>query len=346
MRSPDRDFVYHSDAEGAVQLPVENRRSTDLVIRAGGRLGKCRILSDRELQQVGFSTESFTSSPCQANSVADRDNGPIGCQRPIREDEIIFGSTLSTQRSALMSLINEFTDVFASNLRELGRTHLLEADIKLKPDRMAARSRPYRLAPEDREFMEGEIQEWRDAGIVTDTQSPFASPAFVVTRLNPGMSPKKRVVVDIRRLNDAALDLHWPIPNIEDELMDVHKAKLFAQLHFRQGFMQIPLAESARKYTAFITPDSSGGFTRLLFGFKNGPAIFNHLVSLVLGKLRRERLCFYFFDDVLVKAADFDDLLRTLREVFSRVRSAGLTLHPEKCRFGVEEVLFMALLIR
>ena len=102
----------------------------------------------------------------------------------------------------------------------------------------------------------------------------------------------------MRRLNDISVDLHWPIPNIEDELMDMTRSRIFAQLDFKQGFMQIPLAREARPYTAFIIPDESIEFTRMLFRYKNGPAIFNHLVSLVLDPLRRERACFYFFDDM------------------------------------------------
>ena len=148
----------------------------------------------------------------------------------------------------------------------------------------------------------------------------------MVTRLIPGKSAKKRVVVDARKLNDVVVDLNWPIPNLEDELIDLSNAGCFAHLDFMQGFMQIPLAERARRYIAFITPESSGEFNRLLFGFKNGPAIFNHLVSLVLGPLRRQKSCFYFFDDVLVKGQDFLSLLQSLEQ--SAVWSNGLESRP------------------
>ena len=36
VRARDRDLVFHSDAKGVVQLPVENRGSRSLTIRAGG----------------------------------------------------------------------------------------------------------------------------------------------------------------------------------------------------------------------------------------------------------------------------------------------------------------------
>ena len=246
----------------------------------------------------------------------------------------------------MMNLINEFPDVLSFSLKELGRTNLPEAGIELQPGRLPPRARPYRLAPEDRNFAEDQIKEWKDVGIVSETHSPYASPAVVVTRVIPGKAPKKRVAVDVRKLNEIAVDLHWPIPNIEDELMDLSHASWFAQLDFMQGFMQIPLTKRARPLTAFITPDAAGEFNRLPFGFKNGPAIFNHLVSMVLGPLRREHSCFYFFDDVLVKGQDFDSLVTTLRKVFLRLRQAGLTLNPEKCRFGVQEVIFMGLQIK
>ena len=73
----------------------------------------------------------------------------------------------------------------------------------------------------------------------------------------------------MRKINDIAVDLHWLIPNLEDEVMDLSKARIFAQLDFKQGFRQIPLSEESRRYTLFITSDASGGFSRKLFGFKN-----------------------------------------------------------------------------
>lgn len=63
------------------------------------------------------------------------------------------------------------------------------------------------------------------------------------------------------------LDLHLPIPNLEDELIDMTPARWFPQLDFKQGLLQVPLAVEARQFTAFTTPDYSGEFHRMLFGF-------------------------------------------------------------------------------
>ncbi|XP_028968989.1 tigger transposable element-derived protein 4-like, partial [Galendromus occidentalis] len=48
VRAQERDFVYHSNAEGMVQLPIENRGWSSLRIRAGERLGRCKVLAEDE----------------------------------------------------------------------------------------------------------------------------------------------------------------------------------------------------------------------------------------------------------------------------------------------------------
>jgi hypothetical protein len=44
------------------------------------------------------------------------------------------------------------------------------------------------------------------------------------------------------------------------------------------------------------------------------------------------RSCFAYLDDILITSRTFDDHLRHLREVFGRLREAGLRLKPKKCR--------------
>lgn len=385
IRAPEKDLVLHSDENGRVTFPVANPTGNELVLQQGSALGHFRALPEVEYEKqlVTSSPRVGTKSsvpnvgnlscigqpePANVNTLYDigpqgpsvetserigqgpatvGTTRPIGCQRPILEDEVQLGPSLTpNQRQRMLTLINDYADVFSFSLQELGCTDVLEARLDLLPGRLPERRKPYRLAPADREFLEAQVEDWRRAGIVTDTVSPFASPAFVVTRNIPGKPPHKRVVVDVRSLNECTVELHWPIPNVEDELLDLSCAKYFCSLDFMQGFMQIPLSNDSRHLTSFITPDSSGEFTRMLFGLRNGPAIFNHLVSIVLGPLRREKHCFFFFDDILVKGKSFDELLAHLERAFQRLRAAKLTLNPEKCRFGLTEIVFMGFLIR
>ena len=173
VRAEDCDYVYHSNSEGMVQLPVENRGKQSLIVKAGEPLGKCKVMPEEEFSMAELPTDSSTDSPDIMCAGAESKPKRVGCTRKIELDEVNMGPTLSDhQKSQILQLVNKYSDVFSFNLQELGCTDLIEADIQLKPDKMPGRAKPYRLAPEDRSFMETQVREWKDAGIVSDTTSP------------------------------------------------------------------------------------------------------------------------------------------------------------------------------
>lgn len=51
--------------------------------------------------------------------------------------------------------------------------------------------------------------------------------------------------------------------------------------------------------------------------------------------------CLVYLDDVVVFAATFEEHLKRLEAVLEALRSANLTLKPEKCHFGYEELKFL-----
>ena len=76
------------------------------------------------------------------------------------------------------------------------------------------------------------------------------------------------------------------------------------------------------------------------FGLCNGPATFQRLMDLVLAGLQMSQ-CLVYIDDVIVIGHTFDEHLCNLREVFGRVRGAGLKLKPSKCAFLQERVYYL-----
>ena len=50
---------------------------------------------------------------------------------------------------------------------------------------------------------------------------------------------------------------------------------------------------------------------------------------------------FAYLDDVLVASADAQQHTADLRDVFSRLRKAGLVINAEKCQFGAAELDFL-----
>ena len=76
------------------------------------------------------------------------------------------------------------------------------------------------------------------------------------------------------------------------------------------------------------------------FGLANAPATFQRLMEVVLNGLAREG-CMVYLDDVLVIGRTLQEHNDNLIKVFQRLRSAGLTLKPKKCKFAHLKVCYL-----
>src|SRR5690606_11178260 len=163
-----------------------------------------------------------------------------------------------------------------------GCTSLLKMHIREKEGSEPVASKPYPVNKEQRDQVRKIVAEWKAQGIVRESISPYASPVLLLKKKNG----EHRLVIDYRRLNAQTVRDPYPIPTIEDQLEFLKEAKLFTTLDLAQGYLQVPLDEASCHKTAFITPDETAEFTRMIFGLTNGPAVFQRLMQQVLGPLR------------------------------------------------------------
>ena len=213
-------------------------------------------------------------------------------------------------------------------------------EIKLKPNSTPFCAKPYKSNPVDRGDLNDIVDDYIDIKFVTETDSSFASPAFLVRK----KSGEGRMVVDYRALNDMTKRIAFPMPNFDDAMGYMKDAKLFITLDLASGFHQTPLKKESKQYTAFITEDHTGQFERMNFGLANAPFYFEKLMNKVLGRVGRD-VAFNFFDDTIIFANSWTDLMSKLRIVLELLKKAGLTLNLKKCRFAMPEISFVGYVV-
>jgi len=113
---------------------------------------------------------------------------------------------------------------FAFNLKELGCTNVVQMDIVDTGQPVV--SRPYQASATERVTISRIVKEWKDVGIVTETNSPYASPVLLVTKKDGDA----RLVVDYRKLNAQTVRKVFSTPNLDDHLESLYGAKLFSTL--------------------------------------------------------------------------------------------------------------------
>jgi cleavage and polyadenylation specificity factor subunit 1 len=80
--------------------------------------------------------------------------------------------------------------------------------------------------------------------------------------------------------------------------------------------------------TAICTPFGLFKFRRMPFGLRNAGNTFQLMMDRILAGLS---FVFCYLDNIIIASRDEQEHLEHLREVFSRLREAGLVINAEKC---------------
>ena len=180
------------------------------------------------------------------------------------------------------------------------------------------------------------IEEMLSQGVVKHSQSPWASPVVLVNKKDGGL----RFCVNYRQLNRVTKSDVFPLPRIDDKLDLLSGAKYFTTRDLASSYWQVCMDPASQEKTAFITHSGLYEFKKMPFGLVNAPATFQRLMEVVLSGLARDG-CMVYLDDILVFGRTLDEHNDNLAKVFQRLRSAGLTLKPKKCKFVQTEVCYL-----
>lgn len=108
------------------------------------------------------------------------------------------------------------------------------------------------------------------------------------------------------------------MPRIEDIIDSLGEAKFFTTLDLASGFHQVPVEESDQIKTAFSTHEGHFHYTRMPFGLKNAPRVFQKAMNAALAEIiGNEAFC--YLDDIIILSDSFSQHIERLRHVFSRL---------------------------
>ena len=90
------------------------------------------------------------------------------------------------------------------------------------------------------------------AGRIQPSSSPYASPLFIILKADPTVLPQW--VNDYRHLNRLTVPDNYPLPQINNILVDCAKGKIWGKIDMMNSFFQTLVHLDNIKYTAMLTP--------------------------------------------------------------------------------------------
>lgn len=249
-----------------------------------------------------------------------------------RERNFDFLSSINKElpnndRAAVAELLKKYSECFARSKLELGRSKLVKHRIDTG-NHPPIHQHPYKTAFKEREIIQEQIRDMLEAGVIEESNSPWASPVVMVRKKDGSW----RFCVDYRRLNSVTVKDVYPLPRIDDALSCMEGAKYFTIMDMQAGYWQVVLDKEGRIKTAFVITDGLFHFKVMPFGLTNSPATFQRMVDVMFAGLKWNT-CLVYLDDVVVFSKTIPEHLARLEAVLERVLVSGLKLKLSKCSF-------------
>lgn len=240
----------------------------------------------------------------------------------------------SSEERKLQYVLSQYNDIFSETAGKLvGQPAKVHLKSDVTPRFAKAREIPLAL----RDAYAAEIDAKIASGFYVKVDySEWASPTHVVVKKNG----KLRITGNYKpTLNPLMIIDEHPIPKAEMLLNKMNDSKLFCHLDITDAYSHLTVDEEYAHALTLNTP--THGLirpTRAVYGAANIPAIWQRRMEEVL--LGLENVC-SFFDDILIYASDFEQLLIALRNTLERLKQHGLRLNRSKCIFAAPAVEFL-----
>ncbi len=241
------------------------------------------------------------------------------------------------EQDKLEDLLRRYEDLFDGTL---GRWTQPDYHLELKPDVKPYHAKAFPVPKVHMETLKKEVERLRKVGVLRRVnRSEWAAPTFII----PKKDGKVRFISDFRELNKRIKRMPYPIPNIQEMMLNLEGFQYATALDLNMGYYHVRLDPDSRKLCTIILPFGKFKYQRLPQGICNGPDIFQEKMAELFDGMDYIRA---YIDDLLVLTkGNFDDHLDKLEITLQRVREAGLKVNAPKSFFARKELEYLGYLI-
>jgi len=237
------------------------------------------------------------------------------------------------QREQLAVLLRKYEALFDG---QLGRWHGQEVKLELQEGAKPYHARAYNIPRCHIQTLKAEVDRLVKIGVLKKVnRSEWAAPTFII----PKKDGSVRFISDFRELNKRILRKPYPIPNIQDMLLNLEGFQWATSLDLNMGYYHIRLDPASKQLCTIVLPFGKYEYQAIPMGLCNSPDIFQEKMSELMDGLAFVRT---YIDDLLcLTKGTFSDHLEKVELVLQRLQKAGLKVNVTKSFFARSQLEYL-----
>ncbi len=255
--------------------------------------------------------------------------------------ELSYKKILKEVKAKLSSKYHDYLDVFDRAMTDQLSSHrLYDHKIELTDEKTSSRSRLYHMSDYKLQKMKNYLINHLNKSFISFSLISYASFILFVKKKDDSL----RFCVNYRKLNALIKRDCYLILLIDETLACIQDSKYLTQLNIIVVFNKLCMHSRSKDLTIFITSFDFYKYHVMSFKLINDSTFYQHYMNDVLFDYLHQ-FCQIYLDDIIIYSKTLKKHKKYVRLVLHRLREIDLQMNINKCKFHVQKIFFLKLLL-
>ncbi len=256
-------------------------------------------------------------------------------------NEITFVMSLNELKKKLSVIYHNFLNVFdKEKTTQLFLHQSYDHKIELKDESQLSKSQLYFMLSYKLQKIKKYLEENLKKKFITLSKALFASLILFVEKKDDSLC----FCMNYWKLNALIKRNRYLILLINEVLAQIQGSKYLIQLNIIIMFNKLRMNSESENLTTFVTFFNVYKYRVMLFELINKLAFFQHYINDVLFNCLH-KFCQTYLNDILIYSKILKEHRTHVKEVLNKLREADLQINIDKCKFKIQKISFLELLI-
>jgi len=255
--------------------------------------------------------------------------------------ELSHEEALKEVKAKLSSKYHDYLDVFDRAMTDQLSSHrFYDHKIELIDEKTSSRSRLYHMSDYKLQKMKNYLIEHLNKDFISSSSASYASLILFVEKKDNSL----RFCVDYRKLNALIKRDRYSLSLINETLARIQGSRYLTRLNIIVAFNKLRMHSSSKDLTIFIISFDFYKYHVMSFELINDSTFYQHYMNDVLFDYLHQ-FCQIYLDDIIIYSKTLKEHKRHVRLVLHRLRETDLQMNINKCKFHVQKIFFLKLLL-